>query len=621
MADLGTAYVNIVPKAQGIEGQIDDLISPGAEKAGNTAGQKAGSGFGKGIGKALAGTAVAVGTAVVGAGAALVNGTNQLASYADNIDKMSQKMGISAQAYQEWDAIMQHSGTSIEGMQRGMMTLQNAAASGSEAFEAIGLSLEDVANMSTEDLFAAVITGLQGMEEGAERTALAQDLLGGAAKELGPLLNTSAEDTEAMRQRVHELGGVLSDEAVAGGAAFTDSLQDMNTAIDGVKNGIMSQFLPGMTEMMNGFTSLILGEEGATDAISQGLSGLLDSVGQIAGPFLSTFGELIPQLITVLVAHLPEIIEGGMTLLMGLIDGLIAAAPQLIEAGLQIILTLITGIANNAPQLIQSVVELIPVIVEALIAALPQLIIAGIELLIAIVNGIVQSLPTLIQTIVQMIPQIVSTLMANLPLLIQAGIQLLIAVISGILQSIPQLIAAVPQIISALISGLQSGIGGLLDVGTNIVQGIWNGISAGLGWIKARITEWVGNVVDFIKRVFKIGSPSKLMRDEVGIFLAKGIGVGFEKGMTDVNNMIKDAVHTDYGMSATVGIIKAAGTISAENSNLMQTGQISAESTSAGSSINLYIDGIKYNTDGYIDDSIRSFVETMVRKQKMYAGA
>ena len=164
----------------------------------------------KGFGTAtkVAGAAlVGFGTAAVGVTTALVNGASKTAQYGDNIDKMSQKLGISAEAYQEWDAILQHSGSSIDSMQRGMMTLASAAEKDSDAFQKLGISTEDVASMSQEDLFGAVIAGLQGMEEGSERAVLAQELLGGAAKELGPLLNTSAEDTEEMRKRVHELGG------------------------------------------------------------------------------------------------------------------------------------------------------------------------------------------------------------------------------------------------------------------------------------------------------------------------------------------------------------------------------------------------------------------------------
>ena len=60
--------------------------------------------FGSGLKKAAtvgAAAVAAVGTAAIAAGTALAKGTGDVAAYGDNIDKMSQKMGISAQAYQE----------------------------------------------------------------------------------------------------------------------------------------------------------------------------------------------------------------------------------------------------------------------------------------------------------------------------------------------------------------------------------------------------------------------------------------------------------------------------------------------------------------------------------------
>ena len=245
-------------------------------------------GFGKklktGLGTAAKAGGIAIGAIATGTaalGTAMVKGAGEVASYGDNIDKMSQKMGISAQAYQEWDAIMQHSGTTIDGMQRGMITLSKAAETGSDAFAKLGLSQEDVASMNQEELFAATIKGLQGMEEGSERAVLAQQLLGGAAKELGPLLNTSAEETEAMRQRVHELGGVMSDDAVKAAAAYQDSLQDMTTSFDGLKRGLFANFMPGITEVMQGITDIFSGDpDSGVGKVSTGISNLIKRISE-----------------------------------------------------------------------------------------------------------------------------------------------------------------------------------------------------------------------------------------------------------------------------------------------------------------------------------------------------
>lgn len=228
----------------------------GMNEADNTA-----SSFASSLSSKIGGAAKAVGTAMVGitaaagaVGTAMIANTASVAAYGDSIDKASQKIGISSTAYQEWEAVLQHSGTSMTAMTGTFKTLANAAQDASSdqqaAFERIGLSMDQISSMSADELFGAVITGLQGMEEGTERTALATTLLGRGAMELGPLLNTSAEDTEAMKNAVHDLGGVLDEDAVKMSAKFQDNLQDLKTGLGGMKNEIGLSLMPALNTFM-----------------------------------------------------------------------------------------------------------------------------------------------------------------------------------------------------------------------------------------------------------------------------------------------------------------------------------------------------------------------------------
>lgn len=279
--------------------------------------------------KVAAGAAAAVTAAVGGVSAAFIKGTSEIAAYGDNIDKMSQKMGLSTDAYQEWDAILQHSGTNIEGMQRGMMSLATAVENGSDAFQQLGISQEQVASMSQEELFSSVIAGLQGMEEGSERAVLAQKLLGGAAKELGPLLNTSAEDTEAMRQRVHELGGVMSEDAVKASAKFQDSLQDMKTVFSGLKANITTQFLPSMSTVMDGVSKLFSGDSaGGIAMITEGIRGFSDQIQEVVPELIAIATEVLEPVIAAVADVLPDLI---VTLLPVLIEGTVKIVSALVE--------------------------------------------------------------------------------------------------------------------------------------------------------------------------------------------------------------------------------------------------------------------------------------------------
>lgn len=315
------------------------------------------SSFGKSLGSGLSkmakiGTVAIAGvtTAAAGVSSMFIKGAASVAEYGDNIDKMSQKLGLSAEAYQEWDAVMQHSGTTMDAMSRGMQTLQKNAVNSADKFEALGITQEQLAEMSTEELFEATITGLQNMEEGAERTALANELLGGSAKELGALLNTSAAETKAMRDRVHELGGVMSDEAVKSAAKYQDTLQDMKTAFSGLQRGIQSDFMPAITTVMEGLTELFSGGDGI-GKINEGITTFINKMVDALPDVMDTGVKIVSALAGAIIDNIPQIISAGVKLLSGLVKGLIKNRRKIFDAVKQIIKAITDTLGQEFPSL------------------------------------------------------------------------------------------------------------------------------------------------------------------------------------------------------------------------------------------------------------------------------
>lgn len=90
-------------------------------------------------------------------------------------------------------------------------------------------------------------------------------------------------------------------------------------------------------------------------------------------------------------------------------------------------------------------------------------------------------------------------------------------------------VQAASQFVSNIMSGLSGLAGRVMSVGSDIVHGIWSGISDASGWLMDQIAGFAGGIVDGIKGFFGIASPSKVMRDEVGRYLAEGVAVGWEK--------------------------------------------------------------------------------------------
>ena len=352
------------------------------------------------LGKAVTGAAkmaTGVAASISAAGAAVFAFADNVASVGDTIDKQSQKLGLSAKGYQEWEAVLGHCGASIDSFKGGMKTLTSAITTGSKsqvaAFKAVGLSMEQVQSMSREDVLNAVITGLQGMDESAERTSIATTLLGKAAGELGPLLNTSAEDTAAMKQAVNELGGVMSDEGVAASAAFKDALQDLATIGTGLKNALGTQVLPYVTEAMTALT----------DGFRQdGIAGMERAAADIVGGFTAKFAEKIPDIAAQatsaaqnFAAYLQDnmslIVECGGQIITNLANGIFDASPSIAEAGIQTVATLVAEIWSHADDILTTGADLLGKLIGGLISVLGDLIDAADEIASAIVTKIMST--------------------------------------------------------------------------------------------------------------------------------------------------------------------------------------------------------------------------------------
>ena len=491
------------------------------------------SNLGNGLATAAKVGAAAI-TAVTAATAAmttaLVNGISKTAEYGDNIDKMSQKMGMTAESYQEWDAVMQHCGSSIESLKPAMKTLATAAESGSDAFAKLGISQEQIAGMSQEQLFDATIAGLQNVTDETQRTYLAGKLLGRGATELGPLLNTSAEDTQAMKDRVHELGGVMSNEAVKAAARYQDSLQDMKASFSGLKNSLISDFLPGMSTVMDGIASLVIGEDSAQSTISSGISQILESMN--------------------------------------------SSLPRLFDAGKQIVEAIFQAITQNSHQMVSGGIEILMSLVDGIIENLPLLVESALEIIVTIAHSIAESLPNLTPTIVAVVVQIVETLIDNVDMLVDASIAIIVALAEGLIKALPELVKAIPQIVTAIVNGFMSLMSQITGIGKSIVTAIGDGIkslvSDAFTWGKDLIDNFIGGIKEKIQNLKDtVSSVAQAIKDFLGFSepekgplsnfhtYAPDMMNLFIKGIRDNENKLTDQIEKtfDFGeRTITAGI-------------------------------------------------------------------
>lgn len=217
---------------------------------------KKAEGLGKRLGEGIKTAAkwgAAIGAAASAAGAAMFAMANKAAGTTDRIDKLSQKIGLSRQGFQEWEFILSQNGTSIEQMQTGLKTLTQrmdetvkGTGKGAELFNQLGVSVVDATGKlkSQEQVFEETVRALQNMPDGAEKSRLAVELFGRAGQELMPLLNGAAGSVDELKAKAHELGLVISDDAIDAGVKFTDTMDQMKRMLGAVFTQIGVALIP-----------------------------------------------------------------------------------------------------------------------------------------------------------------------------------------------------------------------------------------------------------------------------------------------------------------------------------------------------------------------------------------
>lgn len=200
--------------------------------------------------------AVAAGlSAVAGASAVMVNHAMEAG---DRIDKMSQKMQMSRQTFQELDYVFSQNGADISMMQTGMSKLakamegaKNGTKGNVKTFKDLGISIKNSNGQlkSSEDVMFEAISKLQKMPDGAHKTALALQLFGKSATELQPLLNGNAKSVDELRKKYKDLGMGMTDEQINASVKFKETLDTIQRTFMGLGNQIGADLLPMLQQV------------------------------------------------------------------------------------------------------------------------------------------------------------------------------------------------------------------------------------------------------------------------------------------------------------------------------------------------------------------------------------
>lgn len=247
------------------------------------------------------GTFTALAAAVVEVEKKLVDLTLEQSKHATEVTNLSRTMGMTTEAYQEWDYVLKTVGSSAEEAQGDISKLaekaQDAATGSGEAaelFAQLRIKVKDShgAFKSQSELFDEVITKLSRMKDETERNAIASKLLGSTGEKIIPLLDKGAAGLEEAKKMAHEFGVVMDEETLAALNDVTLAVNNFDAAGEGLKNTIAKGMAPSVENLAQKGTDLFVRLQAAAEGsgILEVFGALLDVVTALEPLFDVLFG-------------------------------------------------------------------------------------------------------------------------------------------------------------------------------------------------------------------------------------------------------------------------------------------------------------------------------------------
>ena len=383
-----------------------------------------------------------------------------------------------------------------------------------------------------------------------------------------------------------EFGELLSPIVVLAKEGFNALLESVLGIVNAFTEGGISA---GILEIQNVFSNMF---GSLQETLPQVLTNiftnmqnafpqLLTTIESYHGLITGAIADIFSQLGTYLKENLPSLISTGLTFLEGFSASLRENAGVLIESGLELITKLAEGIINSIPVLVEKVPTIVTNIANIINDNAPKILETGVNIIVKLVAGIIKAIPVIVQNLPKIIEAIVSVITAfnwlnlgkNIMTLFKDGIDKMVGAVKGsatnILNSIKNTLMNLPntlkniatQGVNGFVNAIKSLIGSITgtatsmsnavingiktlpskvsDIGKNVISGLTQGLKSGITNLTSTVGEIADSVINKFKAVFDIHSPSRVMKNEVGVMIGRGIAEGVKKTESYVANTAK----------------------------------------------------------------------------------
>lgn len=375
------------------------------------------------------------------------------------------------------------------------------------------------------------------------------------------------------------VGGLVS--------AFSDNMDTISSVISQIVDAIVN-LLPDIISLGGQIASTL------ATAIMNNLDKILEAAGKILEMILTGLSnnaeklssgavEIITKLVGFITDNIDLVINSAIDIVNGLANGLLENLDVLLEAGLELLMAIVSAIPDFIIKLADSLSDIIDTIVNfltgdglvdiieaatemflGLVKALPDVLVALVDALVGIIDSVVQLMSgdgsseileaalVMFLEIAAAVPEILGTLLGAIGELLvgvvqaintyaanmkAAAVELWGKITEAVEDVGAEIVAKIKEKIEEWKTAISDKVNDFKEVGKNLIIGLWNGISDKAQWVYDKITGMGSTIVDKVKGIFGVESPSKVFA-EIGGYLAEGLGLGWEDEIDDVNKQI-----------------------------------------------------------------------------------
>lgn len=238
-----------------------------------------------------------IGTVLSAYGAGVALAVRGQIDAADELGKAAQKFGVPIRQLSTLEYAADLAGVSLETLGTSLGALSKNMAKSGQKFEKLGIKVRDSGGnlRAVDEVLFDVADALAAMPDGAEKTAIAMELLGKSGKDLIPLLNQGGASIRAFQEEARAIGLEISPETAAAAEQFNDNLSRLQATLTGFARTVAASLAPVLAEL----TDWVVAAARAFQNLSPGLQqflGIAAGVAVVLGPLLIGFSLMLPAL-------------------------------------------------------------------------------------------------------------------------------------------------------------------------------------------------------------------------------------------------------------------------------------------------------------------------------------